>query len=218
MSARSQRRLRATMLTFCAGVLTLAGCGESGGEEPTGLDEATASTPGTEPSADPTATPTDEPTDEPAGPTEHAFPEAGVTIVTPPPSGPAEEAALATYVEFAREWRWSLAEVRLSEQLVGLAVATVVDGVERSLDYQVDNGIRYGGQMVITPVVEESSDTLVVLGGCVDGSDVVLIDDGEERVPEGVDQHPVIPLRAVLANDGNGWRVNENTLDEDASC
>ncbi|RIQ15669.1 hypothetical protein DY240_24150 [Jiangella rhizosphaerae] len=93
-----------------------------------------------------------------------------------------------------------------------------MDEVERSLEYQVDNGIRYGGQMVITPVVEESSDTLVVLGGCVDGSEVVLIDDGEERAPDGVDQHPVIPMRAVLANDGSGWRVNENALDEDASC
>ncbi|TDD65062.1 hypothetical protein E1262_26310 [Jiangella aurantiaca] len=215
MLAHPPRRFRATLLTLCAGVLTLAGCGESGGEEPTGLDEATTSAT-TTPTATDEATATDEPTE--AGPTEHAFPEAGVTIVTPPPSGPAEAAALATYVEFAREWRWSLGEVRLSEQLAGLAAAPVVDGVESSLEYQVDNGIRYGGQMVITPVVEESSDTLVVLGGCVDGSEVVLIDDGEERAPDGVDQHPVIPMHAVLANDGGGWRVNENTLDEDESC
>ncbi|PZF85344.1 hypothetical protein C1I92_05735 [Jiangella anatolica] len=197
----------------CALALTLAGCGETGGEEPTGLSDATTTAP-----EGPATTPAGEPSEPPPGPTEHAFPEAGVTIVTPPPGGPAEEAALAAYVEFAREWRWSLAEVRLSEQLAALAVGPVIESVQRSLDYQVDNGIRYGGQMVITPVVEESSDALVVLGGCVDGSEVVLIDDGEERAPDGLDENPVIPMRVVVANDGHGWRVNENTLDEDASC
>ncbi|WP_199702293.1 hypothetical protein [Jiangella rhizosphaerae] len=206
-------RPRALGLALCALALTLAACGESGGQEPAGLDDVRSSPVATTPAATQEATPDDEP-----APTEHAFPEAGVTIVTPPPSGPAEEAALTTFVAFAREWRWSLGELRLSEELTGLAAAPVVDEVERSLEYQVDNGIRYGGQMVITPVVEESSDTLVVLGGCVDGSEVVLIDDGEERAPDGVDQHPVIPMRAVLANDGSGWRVNENALDEDASC
>ncbi|SDU41702.1 hypothetical protein [Jiangella alkaliphila] len=217
MIAHPPRRSRVALVTFCAGVLALAGCGETGGEEPAGLDDPTTTAPTSEPSEDPTADPTTTPTEE-AAPVEHAFPDAGVTIVTPPPAGPAEEAALATYVEFAREWRWSLGEVTLSEQLAGLTVAPILDEVERSLEYQVDNGIRYGGLMVITPVVEESSDTLVVLGGCVDGSDMLLIDDGEERAPDGIEENPVIPLRAVLANDGSGWRVNENTLDEDASC
>ncbi|WP_157574753.1 hypothetical protein [Jiangella muralis] len=214
MSARPRRPLRATLLAVCAGVLALAGCGDSGGEEPTGLGESTTTAPTAEPSADPTGTPTD----EPAGPTEHAFPDAGVTIVTPPAAGPPEEAALAAYVEFAREWRWSLREVRLSEQLPGLAVAPVVQTVEDSLAYQEENGIRYGGEMVISPVVEEATDNLVVLGGCIDGSAVLLVDDGEERPPDGVDEHPVIPMRVVLGNDGSGWKVNENTLDEDASC
>ncbi|SEF16179.1 hypothetical protein [Jiangella alba] len=214
MSARPQHPLRATVLAVCAGVLTLAGCGDSGGEEPTGLGESTTTAPSAEPSADPTETPSD----DPAGPTEHAFPDAGVTIVTPPPSGPAEQAALAAYVEFAREWRWSLREVRLSEQLPALAVAPVVQTVEDSLAYQEENGIRYGGEMVITPVVEESGDALVVLGGCIDGSAVLLVDDGEERPPDGVDEHPVIPMRVVLGNDGSGWKVNENTLHEDESC
>lgn len=218
MSARPQHPLRATVLAVCAGVLTLTGCGDSGGEEPTGLAESTTTAPSADPSADPSDDPTQTPADEPAGPTEHAFPDAGVTIVTPAPSGPAEEAALAAYVEFAREWRWSLREVRLSEQLPALAVAPVVQTVEDSLAYQEENGIRYGGEMVITPQVEETGDNLVVLGGCVDATALLLVDDGEERPPDGVAENPVIPMRVVLGNDGSGWKVNENTLDEDASC
>lgn len=220
MRSHPRRPLRHALLAVALSGLVLAACGD-GGDEPAGLgDEPTATQsgggdPGT---SEPTDDPTTAPTEEPAGPTEHAFPEAGVTIVTQPPAGPAEEAALAAYVEFAREWRWSLREVRLSEQLPALAVAPVVQTVEDSLAYQQENGIRYGGEMVISPVVEQTSDTLVVLGGCIDGSAVLLVDDGEERPPDGVDEHPVIPMRVVLGNDGSGWKVNENTLHEDESC
>jgi hypothetical protein len=217
VKSQSPRHLQRALIAAVAAV-GLAACAAAG-DEPAGLPDEPASTPpaqSTPAETAPAETPSPEPEGE--GPTEHRFPEAGVTVVEPAPADDTQAAALAAYVEFAREWRWSLREVQLSEQLAGLAVSPVVQTVEDSLDYQVDNGIRYGGEMIISPVVDRSEANTVVLGGCIDGSAVLLVDDGVERIPDGVDEHPVIPMRVVLTNDGSGWKVNENTLFEDESC
>ncbi|TDE08892.1 hypothetical protein [Jiangella asiatica] len=201
-------------LSSAAAVLVILGACGGGAEEPTGLGSDT-----TEPTA---ATPTEAettPTTDPAEPTEHAFPEAGLTIVEPAAANDLEATALAVYVEFAREWRRTLREVQLSERLPVLAVPSVVEDTQGSLDYQVENGIRYSGEMTITLTVEQSGDNVVVLGGCADASALTIIDDGEERPVDGIDEHPVMPIQVVVANSGGtGWMVNENTFHEDQSC
>lgn len=220
MRSHLRRTPRRALLVLIVPVLALAACGD-GGEEPAGLDDEPTATQsaGDDPSASaPTAEPTDDPTEEPAGPTEHAFPEAGVTVVVPAPAGDAEAAALAVYVDFVREWRLSLREVRMSDQLSGLAAAPVVQTVQDSLDYQEENGIRYSGELTVTPQVEEAGTRLVVIGGCLDASGLTIVDDGEERPIDGIDTHPVMPIRVTVGNDGSGWKVNENTVIEDESC
>lgn len=209
---------RGAVIAVAASIL-LAACG--GGDEPAGLDADTSASSTTEETATPDDSPVASEGDDPtaaATPTTHEFTDAGVTVVAPAASSPAEEAALATYVEFARQWRKSLRDVQLSETLPDLAARPIIDGIERSLAYQEENAIRYGGEVVFSPTIEDSSDNLVVLGGCVDGSHLTLIDDGEEKTPDGLDEHPVVPMQVVIGNSGAGWMVNENTLYEEKSC
>lgn len=219
MQRTTKRHCRGAVIAVAAASVLLAGCG--GNDEPAGLDaDASASS-----TPEDTAAPDDSPAESEGGdptaaatPTTHEFADAGVTVVAPAASSPAEEAALATYVEFARQWRKSLRDVQLSETLPDLAARPIIDGIERSLAYQEENAIRYGGEVVFSPTIEDSSDNLVVLGGCVDGSHLTLIDDGEEKTPDGLDEHPVVPMQVVIGNSGAGWMVNENTLYEEKSC
>src|SRR5690606_32331623 len=211
----TKRHCRGAVIAVAAASVLLAGCG--GNDEPAGLDaDASASS-----TPEDTAAPDDSPAESEGGdptaaatPTTHEFADAGVTVVAPAASSPAEEAALATYVEFAHQWRKSLHDAQLSEMLPGLAAPSIVESVKDSLDYQTKNGIRYGGEMVIEPTIENSGDNVVILGGCVDGSGMTLIDDGEERPPDGVEENPLIPMNVVIGNSGAGWMVNENTLHE----
>lgn len=206
------------MLTLTVAAVVLAACGDGGGDEPTGLDDPSASAPAETTSAETPADETPAETSASSEPTRHEFPDAGVTVLEPVPSSDAEGAALGAYVDFLREWRLSLREVRMSDALRGLAVAPVLESVQSSLDYQEENGIRYSGSMEVTPVVEETGERTVVLGGCMDVSALTIVDDGEEQPIDGIDEHPVKPIRVVLADDGTGWKVNENTVFEEESC
>lgn len=215
-------RMRAVVAPLAVAAVLLAGCGDGGGDEPAGLDagesEPTQEAPDdTEAPDDASEAPTSPPPAEPT-PTERTFPDAGLTVAEPAAESQAVDQALATYTEFARHWRLSLREVRMSEKLSGLAVPSVLDVIEDSLSYQEEHEIRYSGRMHVTPTVEESAERVVILGGCIDASELTIIEDGEERPIDGVEEHPRMPMRVTVANDGAGWRVNENTLYEDESC
>ena len=217
MQRTTKRHLRGAVMAAVTASIMVAGCGGDDSGEPAGLDAdtSTADAPDdTSASPDPTG---DDSAAE-GGPITHEFADAGVTVVAPAASSQAEGAALATYAEFAHQWRKSLRDVQLSETLPDLAATPIIADVESSLEYQEKNGIRYGGEIVFTPTVEQSNDRLVILGGCADASKLTLIDDGEETVPDGLAEHPVVPMQVVVANNGAGWMVNENTLHEEKSC
>lgn len=214
----TSRRRRAAAVAASALIL-LAGCGDAGGNSTVVADTPSATAEQTPPDPTPTAdeTPSSEPTPT-SGAGAQEFPDAGLTVVAPETASEVEAAALAVYIEFAREWRKSLREVKYSERLDLLAVAPVNEDTHDSLEYQRDHGIRYSGHMTITPVIERSGDRIVVLGGCLDASKLTLTQNGKVRPIDGVDKHPVIPIRVVVANSGAGWMVNENTVHDGRDC
>jgi hypothetical protein len=223
MGRRGKNWTRRGVVAGVVGLVLLAGCG-GGDDESTDAADTPAPTAEQTPAATPTTeltpsgeqTPSGEPT--PAdGAGVQEFPDAGLTIVVPETKNDVEAAALATFVEFAREWRKSLREVKYSERLDFLAVPAVNEDTHDSLEYQRDHGIRYSGHMTITPVVERSGEQVVVLGGCLDGSKLTLTQNGKVRPVDGAAEHPVIPIRVVVANSG-GWMVNENTVYEGQDC
>jgi hypothetical protein len=205
----------------------LTGCG--GGDEPQGLDatapadttaddavddveddpEPTGETPA---EVDPTEEPT--PQDEPgtglAGGQTHTFDDIGLTINEPDEVPEDAAFALDMYVTFAREWRWSLQEVEISDELQGIGSPTDLRRLERSIDYQEENGVRYGGEMVIDLEFAARSEHEVIFNGCLDVTDYYWADDDGRNPVRGESGNHTASAVVTVANNSGIWLVSED--------
>ncbi|WP_123788234.1 hypothetical protein [Phytoactinopolyspora halophila] len=219
--------------------VVLTGCGDDG-TEPPGLDAVATET---EQPASGGASPDDADSDDadsdnadpddadrdtgdaasddeepPAGGETHEFPDAGLTIVEPDEIPEDAAAAVATYIEFYRGWRTSLREVEIDKAVEDFGTRQVVERMESSLDYQEENGIRFGGEFVVELTIEERGDHMVVLGGCADASDLTMIDDDGERPAVEPGEESTAPVHVELTNNGGVWLINRNDINEDERC
>ncbi|WP_166346631.1 hypothetical protein [Phytoactinopolyspora limicola] len=246
MRMEAAGRLRTALSATVLAGLALVGCsGDT--TEPAGLDQTDSPAPaGNEPrAATPESEPDDEAddhVDEPsdqestqgadasdsglpntdisvgAGGQTHQFPEAGLTIVEPSDIPEDAGPAVAVYIDYLRERRTALREVEFDERIEELAYPSLVDSLESSIDYQAENGLRYSGELIVHLELEHSDEFQVLLGGCLDGTDLTFVDDAGEHPVRGEQGNATAVISAMVDPQLGQWMVSEDVIENDEPC
>ncbi|NDL58017.1 hypothetical protein [Phytoactinopolyspora mesophila] len=229
-------RLRMPLLAAALCVLAATSC-SGNSAEPVGLDAtdppstvADDSTPEPEhgeptkggertQSADTTETaPPDNAGEMSLGGQTHEFPEAGLTIVEPDEIPEEAAQAVAVYIEYLRERRTAQREVEFDERIEDLAYPALAESLESSIDYQAENGLRYSGELVVHLEVEHSDEIYVLLGGCLDGTDLTYIDDEGEHAIRGAQGNATAVISATVDAQLGEWMVSDDLIEDDTPC
>jgi hypothetical protein len=134
------------------------------------------------------------------------YPESGLTFANMPDVEEELLEALRAYVDYERGVRMALREAELNDLVRQNGADLEVQKVRQSVQYQVDNNIRYRGEVVIAFVERHRrSETVMQFETCVDGTGLWLEVGGERRPIDGGDRPSKRSISVTLGPDG--WQV-----------